>query len=61
MAWINIEVIGDGEKIKDIDSVKICSDDGGETLLFETMEDADLWCMRNHEPGALYSQIEVWG
>ena len=61
MAWINLEVIGDGDKVKDIGSVRICTNDDDEILLFEDSEEADLWCMKNAEPGALYSQIEVWG
>ena len=61
MAWINLEVIGDGDKAEDIDSVEICSDENGNPLFFDEMEDADLWCQRNAEPGALYSHVEVRG
>ena len=61
MAWINLEVMGDGDKVKDIHSVEIMIDDDGEVALFGTSEEADLWCMKNAESGALYWQIEVWG
>ncbi len=61
MAWINLEVIGSGDKVSDIQSVKMARDDDGEVLLFNDMFEADLWCQKNFVPGALYSQIEVWG
>ena len=62
MAWINLEVIGTGDNPEDIDSVQICENfDGDEKMIFKTSEEADLWCQKNAEPGALYWQIEVWG
>ena len=61
MAWINLEVIGTGDNPEDIESVQICVDDDGEKMLFKTSDEADLWCQKNCEMGALYWQIEVWG
>jgi hypothetical protein len=61
MAWINLEVMGDGDKVKDIKSVRIMTDDDGEPAMFATMAEADYWCESHYEPGALYEQIEIWG
>ena len=62
MAWINLEVIGTGDKPEDIESVQICyEDESWKPMIFKTSEEADLWCQKNAEPGALYWQIEVWG
>lgn len=61
MAWINIEIKGDGDRPEDIDSVKICSDSNGESVLFETEGEADSWLYKNNEPGAIYSTLEIWG
>jgi hypothetical protein len=61
MAWINIEVDASGSKVKEINSVEIMTDDDGEVALFETLQEADDWCMRNASSGMLYWQEEIWG
>lgn len=61
MAWINIEVMGSGSKPSEIDSVKICTDDRGEPVLFGCREEADNWLWKNSESGAVYWTEEIWG
>jgi len=60
MAWINIIVDGCGDKVTDIDDVRLATDDDGETLLFSTSDEADDWCWKNSETGLTYSTIEIW-
>lgn len=61
MAWINIEVDGNGDKVKDINEVRIMTDVDDNAMLFETSEEADRWCTTQAESGKVYSQIEIWG
>lgn len=60
MAWINIEVDASGHEVKDINDVRIMTDDDNEVALFETLEDADDWCAKNSERGLTYWQVEIW-
>ena len=61
MAWINLEIDAYGENIDEINDVRVMKNEDCEIAVFETLEEADNWCMENHTPGLTYSQVEIWG
>ena len=61
MAWINLEITGDGSKVKDIKDVWIMADVDDNVMLFETSAEADYYCSTQAEQGKTYSTIEIWG
>ena len=61
MAWINLEIDAYSESIDEINDVRVMKNDDNEIAVFETLAEADDWCMRNHTPGLTYNQVEIWG